>query len=379
MADAGPLICSLGDVRPPPFPYPPFVLRGGLRLREWLNNAADLFMPAEVALCDLSAGMQRTQIAGLMVTLGIADAMGDGWRPTTDIAIELELDRDVTHRILEVAAGSRLARMDRRGRIRLSRIGLPLRSTDPHSVAAWVAHQTSRSNIEAYCEMATLVRGGSEPSGFRRATGESLWDYLTENPADGARFGEAMSQLTAIDIQAMSRAYPWPHHGTICDVGGGTGTFLAAILKRRPSARGILVDSSEVLPEAQQFFRSVDLEDRIELTGGDLFGKLDARADVYILKWILHNWNDETCRQILRRLRESMPPGARVVTIDQHCERNRPNAATSITDLHMFVACEGGRERSPEEVCQLIRDAGLRPGRVRHAGLHMFVEGISTH
>jgi hypothetical protein len=139
-----------------------------------------------------------------------------------------------------------------------------------------------------------------------------------------------------------------------------------------------LVDTAEVLPEAQQFFRSVDLEDRIELTGGDLFGKLDARADVYILKWILHNWNDETCRQILRRLRESMPSGARVVTIDQHCERNRPNAATSITDLHMFVACEGGRERSPEEVSQLIRDAGLRPGRVRHAGLHMFVEGFAA-
>jgi len=119
------------------------------------------------------------------------------------------------------------------------------------------------------------------------------------------------------------------------------------------------------------------LAERIERRPGDLFGELDARADVYVMKWILHDWSDDACRGILGRLRATMPVGARVVTIDQHNDSARPNPFTAMADLHMLVECEGGRERSPAEVHALMRDAGLQPGRVRSAGLHMLVEGIA--
>lgn len=334
-------------------------------------------MPAEIALWDITAGVQRTQIAGLLVTSGIADTLDRRSRYSEDVARELGLDVTVTHRVLGAAAASRLVHMDRTGRVRLSRIGLPLRGNDPHSIAAWAAHHAQQANVQAYAELPALLRAGPEPSGYQRAIGKSLWEYLGENPEDGALFGEAMRQLTAVDIKAMIRAYPWPRHGVICDVAGGIGTFLAAILKRRPHARGILVDVPDVLTDAGKFLQSAELLDRVDRTPGDLFDTFDVRADVYILKWILHNWDDDTCRDILCHIRAAMPPGAKVVTVDQHLELNRPNAATSMTDLHMLVACEGGRERSPVEVHQLMRDAGLYPGRVRHAGLHMFVEGVA--
>jgi O-methyltransferase domain len=99
---------------------------------------------------------------------------------------------------------------------------------------------------------------------------------------------------------------------------------------------------------------------------------------VYLLKWILHDWNDEACRGILRRVRATMPAGSSVVVIDQHHEPDRPSPLSSMTDLLMLVECEGGRERSPEEVHGLMRGAGLIPGRVRHAGLHMVVEGLAA-
>jgi O-methyltransferase domain len=96
------------------------------------------------------------------------------------------------------------------------------------------------------------------------------------------------------------------------------------------------------------------------------------------LKWILHDWSDEACRDILSRVRATMGAGSRLVTIDQHLERNRPSPVSSMIDLLMLVVCEGGRERTPEEVHGLMRDAGLTPGRVRHAGLQMVIEGIAS-
>jgi hypothetical protein len=362
----------------PPFPVPNAAIRAGLAVRSRVLGLADRMMPAESALWDFTAGMQRTKLAGVLVTSGLADALGSGARNGRELARELDLSEDVTLRVLGAAAASRLVRLDRDGRARLTRLGAPLRSDHPHSAASWVAYQAAPATAAAQAELEHQLREGAEPSGRRRVHGKSIWDYFGEHPDEGARFGEAMRQLTAVDLAGLARAYPWPREGVICDVGGGIGTLLAAILERRDAAQGILVDAPEVLAEAEGFLRSRGVADRVERRAGDLFGEIDARADVYVLKWILHDWSDDSCRDILRRVRATMPTGSRIVAIDQHLERNRPNPVASMVDLLMLVECEGGRERSPDEVHGLMRDAGLAPGRVRHAGLQMVVEGIAA-
>jgi hypothetical protein len=353
------------------------VTRAGLALRRGVQELADRMLPAEAALWDLVAGMQRTKLAGLLVDSGLADALGGGSRDARELARELGLSEEVTLRVLGAAAASRLVRLDGRGRARLARLGAPLCSEHPRSVASWVAYQAAPANAAAHAQLEAQLREGAEPSGHRRAFGNSIWDHFSDHPEEGARFANAMRQLTAIELAALARAYPWPREGVICDVGGGIGTLLAAILERRERARGILVDAPEVLVEAEDFLRSRGLAERIERRAGDLFGALDARADVYVLKWILHDWSDEACREILHRVRATMPSRSRIVVIDQHLEPNRPSPLTSMVDLLMLVECEGGRERSPEEVRGLMRDAGLDRGRVRHAGLHMLVEGVA--
>lgn len=361
----------------PPFPVPNAAVRAGLALRKRVLGFADRLLPAEAALWDFTAGMQRTMLAGALVTSGLADALGESKRDTRELARELGLSEVVTSRVLGAAAACRLVRLDREGAARLTRLGAPLRSDHPRSIASWVGYQAAPANAAAHGELDGQLREGPQPSGHRRAFGNSVWEYFAEHPEEGARFGNAMRELTAIDLGALARCYPWPQEGTICDVGGGIGTLLAAILERRPSARGVLVDAPDVLSEAEPFLRSCGVHDRVERRPGDLFGEIDAHADVYVLKWILHDWSDEACRDILRRVRATMPPGSRVVAIDQHLEPNRPGPVTSMVDLLMLVECEGGRERSPSEVHSLMRDAGLTPGRVRHSGLHMVVEGVA--
>ncbi len=362
----------------PPFPVPHVVVRAGLRLRTGVLGLADRMLPAEAALWDFTAGLQRTKLAGALVNSGIADALANRPRDARTLAKELGLSEDVTLRVLGAAAASRLVRLDRHGRVSLARLGAPLSSKHPRSIASWVAYQAAPANATAHAELESQLRGGAEPSGHRLAYGNSVWDYFAEHPQEGARFGEAMRELTAIDLPALSRAYPWPQEGVICDVAGGIGTLLAAILERCPRARGLLLDAPEVLADAEEFLRASGVGERVERRPGDLFGALDAHADVYVLKWILHDWSDEACRDILRRIRATMPSGSVVVAIDQHLEPGRPSPFSSLADLLMLVECEGGRERSPGQVHALMADAGLKPGRVRHAGLHMVVEGIAA-
>lgn len=361
----------------PPFPVPYAVVRVGLAVRSRVQGLADWLLPAEAALWDFAAGMQRTKLAGALVTSGLADALGTSTRDAREVAAELGFSEEVTLRVLGAAAASRLVHLGSDGRARLARLGTPLRSDHPRSISAWVAYQSAPANTAAHGELDGQLREGAQPSGHRRAFGNSIWEYFGEHPEEGARFGEAMRQLTAVDLPALARAYPWPREGVICDVGGGIGTLLAAILERREGARGILVDAPEVLVEAEGFLRARGVDGRVRRQAGDLFGEIDARADVYVLKWIMHDWSDEACRDILRRVRATMPAGSRIVTIDQHLERNRPSPISSLADLLMLVECEGGRERSPQEIHGLMRDAGLTPGRVRHAGLHMVVEGVA--
>jgi hypothetical protein len=362
----------------PPLPVPHAAFRAVIGARSRLQGLADRLVPAEAALWDFAAGMQRTKLAGALVQSGIADALAARPHEPGELAAELELSEEVTRRVLGAAAASRLVRFDGAGRARLARLGAPLARSHPHSIAAWVGYQAAPANGAAHDELMAQLREGAEPSGHRRAFGNSVWEHFAEHAEEGARFGEAMRELSAIDVAALARAYPWPREGTICDVAGGIGTLLAAILQRRDGLQGVLVDAPEVLADAPRFLRSRGLEGRVQLRPGDLFGEIEARADVYVLKWILHDWSDQACLEILGKVRAAMPAGARLVAIDQHLEPDRPSPVTSMVDLLMLVECEGGRERTPEQVSDLMRRGGLAPGRARHSGPHMLVEAVAV-
>jgi hypothetical protein len=361
----------------PPFPIPRGVMDRALSFRRRALDLVDRGYPPEGLLWDLVAGAQRTAIAGALVDTGLADALGERRRDPAELARELGLNADVTARVLRAAAASRLAHWDRDGQVRLSRLGAPLRRDHPQTIAAWVAYIAAPENARSYAELAGQIRDGAEPSGHRRAHGDSVWEYFETHPEEGARFGEAMRQMTALDVAALARAYPWPRRGTICDLGGGIGTLLAAILARRTRARGVLVDAPSVLNEAKHYLDQQGVSGRVERVPGDLFGELRAQADVYVMKWILHDWSEAACLRMLRSVRATMPAGARLVAIDQRLDPAFANPVTAMVDLHMLVSCEGGRERTPDQVHSLMAAAGLRPGKVRHAGLHMLVEGVA--
>ena len=191
-------------------------------------------------------------------------------------------------------------------------------------------------------------------------------------------FAEAMRNFTDPAVPAIVAAYPWPEEGTVCDVAGGVGTLLVGVLRARPRLRGVLVEAPGVLAEAEGHLSAAAVRERVELSEGDMFERIDAPADVYVMKDILHDWDDERCLRVLRTVRAAMRPGARIVLVENLQERNRVEPIASLVDVHMLTQTDGGRQRSVSELHELLRASGMRPGRVRLTAQPALVEGIAS-
>ena len=348
-------------------PPPRAAVRAVLALRSALLRAADRTVPAEVALFELSNGAGAMHVARALAELRVPDELAKGPRTAEQLATALDLDADALHRVLRAAATRDLVRLDRRGRFRLARLGHVLREDHPRSMRPWVLYMSSPATQQAWAGLTETLRTG-EPS-FPAVHGRSVWAHFADHPEEEALFAASMRRVTELTLPAITGGYPWPESGTVCDVAGGVGTMLAGILAARPGLQGVLVDAPGVLREAEDHLRAAGVRDRVTLSEGDIFSGVDASADLYTLKDVLHDWDDERCVQILATVHAAMPPKSTVVLVETLQERNRADPVASGIDVQMLTQTDGGRQRSAGELHALLRRAGLTPGEVhRTAG-----------
>ncbi len=353
----------------------PRVMDIGTAIRRAVTRAFDAAMPANGVAWEQSMGIGRTQVMGAVAELGVADELAHGRATAAELAPRVGADADALHRLLRAAAEGGLVRIDRRGRFRLTRVGRTLRSDIEGSMRPWARYMALGSTVTAWNGLTDSVRTGD--SAFRRVHGDSVWNWFAAHPEEEQLFAAAMRSVTEFEGPTLAAASLWPETGTLCDVAGGAGTLLAAVLDGRPGLRGVLVEAPGVLTAAGSCLRRRGLADRVELVEGDLFAGFDVAAEVYTLKNILHDWDDATSAKILATVRAAMAPGTRLLLIEQLQERNRAHPFASITDLQMLTQCEGGRERSAQELRTLLAGAGLTPGRVERAGVSAILEGTS--
>jgi O-methyltransferase domain/Dimerisation domain len=357
-------------------PPPPAVVAAVIGARRALLALADRLVPAEVAVFDQLVGTAVTQSMGALVELGVVDALAEGPATAAQLAGRLDLDADHLHRVLRAGAVLRLVRLDRTGRFSLTRNGRALATAGPTSASHFLRYFSLRSTTLAWAGLADAIRSG-RPA-FPDVHGMSVWAWFAQHPEEERTFAAAMRSLTEVDAPSIVHAYPWPERGVVCDVAGGVGTLLAAILDGRDGLRGVLVDGPGVLAEAESFLASRGLRERAELVEGDIFERVDASADIYLLKDVIHDWDDERSARILATIRATMAPGARLVLVETLQEPDEPHPVASLADVQMLTQTDGGRQRSAGELQALLRGAGLEPGEVRMTrtpGLAL-VEGV---
>ncbi len=361
-----------GTRRPPPR----VIARVALGVRAALLAAADLVVPAELAVLHHSAGFGTTRLLGAMVELGVIDALAARPARASELASRLDLHSDSLHRGLRALAVARIVRLDSAGRFTLTRLSRVLVSDRTPTLREWVRYLNLDSTQAGWAAIAESIRTG-EP-GFPLASGRSIWQHFTDHPEEERIFAGAMRNFTMLDLPLVVGGYPWPDEGTVCDVGGGVGALLAGILAAKSGLRGVCVDAPGVLEAAEPYLRAAGVRGRVELRPGDMFERVDAQADVFLLRNILHDWDDERCVHVLATVRAAMRPGARVVVVEVIQEPNRPDPFASLSDIHMLAETDGGRERSISELQALFRAAELEPGAVRRTAGPALLEAFAS-
>jgi hypothetical protein len=312
-------------------------------------------------LLRLATGFWLSQALYVAARLGVADHLAEGPRTAAELAAAAGAHEDALGRILLVLAGAGVLTRDAQGRFGLSALGEPLASQAPSSLRPYVLFLGSRPSWRAWGELAHSAATG-EPA-FDKAFGRPIFEHLAGHDEDAAVFDAAMAGRSRLEDPAVAEAYDWPA-GTVVDVGGGRGGQLAAVLQRAPQARGILVDMPHVVPAAARHFAEAGIADRCEAVASDIFREVPKGAAVYLMKKVIHDWDDERAAAILRCCRAAMARDGRVVVVEHVLPPGPGLSWARLTDLQMLVLTSGGRERTEAEYRSLFASAGLVLTRV---------------
>ena len=358
-------------------PVPPApVVDAIIALRRALLAAADALLPPNAVLWDRSMGIARTQVLGTIAELGVADLLDEGPMTAAELAARLDVDADALHRVLRAGAVDRIVKLDRRGRFRLTRVGRALRSDRPTSGAAWARVVAMPATGAAWGDLPESVRTGR--SAFPRVHGASVWDWFTAHPEQEQLFAAAMRSVTELEAPGLAAASIWPEQGTVCDVAGGAGTLLAAILENAAPATGRAGGGAGVLTEAERYLAGRGLADRVELKQGDLFGEL--RVDAAGVRAQEH-----PPRLGRRGQRQGTGRGARGrwLRAPRWWSSSSCRSATARTRWRRSPTCTcspsatTGASARATELQELLTGAGLTPGRVERVGISALVEGVA--
>ena len=331
----------------------------------------------ETSLLGLITGCWVSQAIYVAAKLGIADLIGAGPKSCQQLAAATRTDPGALFRVMRALASVGIFAEDPPEQFRLTPLAAQLQSGAPGSLRALAILMGEKEHWRAWEAVLHSVRTGQ--SAFSQVFGAPLFQYLSHHPDAAQRFDEAMTSRSGAENAAILAGYDFSAARVVIDIGGGQGSLLESILRAEPGARGVLLD----LPHVHELFRarSVDAgqEHRCEFRAGDFFYDVPAGGDVYLLKRIIHDWDDRRSGLILGNCRKAMCPGSRLLVIEPVVPSGNAPSFSKLLDLLMLVWQEGGRERTESEHRSLLAEAGFNVNRIipTPAGVSI-IEAIPT-
>lgn len=293
--------------------------------------------------------------------LGLADLLADGPRSSAELAGSLGAHAPSLHRILRalVALGVCLEEPD--GRFGLTGLGAWLRAGNPRSICC-AAIMSGEEQAQAYGGLLHSAMTGE--TAFDHVFGMSNWAHRQQHPELGACFDDMLERSTEGAAGVILASYDFSSFRTVADIGGGRGALLAAILRAHPSVNGILFDQPHVVAGARAHLEAAGVAERCRFAGGSFFDRVPEGADAYVLKSLIHDWDDERSRAILANCHEVLKDGGKLLLIERILPaRVSHDPGTVWSDLQMMVLT-GGRERTEAEYRALLACAGFTLTRI---------------
>jgi O-methyltransferase domain/Dimerisation domain len=331
---------------------------------------SDAQTPTQV-LRRLVNGYQVTQAIHVAATLGIADLLRDGPRSSDELAAATDSHAPSLHRVLRALASVGVLHEADDGRFALTELGEGLRSDAAEPVGGWAAYVGSPAHFRAWGALLHTVRTGE--NAFQSVHGADVWAFRAAHPEDGAIFDRAMTDTSRRANRQLIEAYDFGRFERVVDVGGGHGALLAGVLAAHPALRGVLFDQPHVVADAAPVLEAAGVSDRCEVVAGSFFDAVPPGGDAYVLKAIVHDWEDDEAVRILRAVRAAAGDGGVALVVERELGAPNENPDAKLSDLNMMVG-PGGRERTREELGALFATAGFTLERVlpTAVGLNVF-------
>jgi hypothetical protein len=304
----------------------------------------------------LVLGARVAQCIAIVARLRIADLLRDGPLTIGEIATSTGAHGPSLYRVMRLLASEGVFEEVAREQFALTPAAAFLRSDVPGSLRAWAVYEGADFTWWAWGDLGHTVLTG-EPA-FEHVFGMPYFAYLADHPESAGVFQDNMAAETRLTAEAVAAAWDLSNVQTLIDVGGGRGALLIEALRRYPCLRTTLVDQPGVVAEARQILAGAGVADRCSCQAGDFFHEVPAGGDVYILKSILHDWDDERTLAILRTCRRAMAGTSRLMVIEAIIPPgNEPDYGKSLDVI--MLALLRGRERTEAEYRALLEDAGF--------------------
>jgi O-methyltransferase domain/Dimerisation domain len=290
--------------------------------------------------------------------LGVADLLERGSRTTAELATELKVNEEALYRTLRALAGLEVFEEAGPRTFRNSPLSCFLRTAYPGSVRSFLIYWGTEFYYRSLGEILYSIQTGKPARA--KLVGMNEWEYMRQNPELAGIFDDAMTNGSDLMGPPIAAAYDFEAWGSIMDVGGGNGILLSHILKVHQKLRGVLADQPHVLERARQRgFLGGELASRTSMRECDFFREVPSGCRAYLMKSVIHDWDDEKARQILINCRRAVPSDGILLLVEWGLsEANLPSAG-KLMDLVM-LALTGGKERTIEEYGELLASAGFR-------------------
>jgi hypothetical protein len=338
----------------------------------------DTQLPPPLVLYRLATAHYLSQAVYVAATLGIADRLADGPETHEALAQATGTHAPSLRRVLRLLASAEVLREREDGRFELTDVGSFLRS-GPGSFRAAARLFGGPMVWQSWGDLLTTVRTGE--TALHRVFGTGSFEYFEHHPEEAAVFDEAMGSFTAMTAIAVAATYDFSAMRTVTDVGGGRGALLVGILRANPRLRGVVFDLPRVAEGARRAIAASGVGDRLEFAGGDFFEAVPPGADAYLLKHVIHDWDDAKATRILQRCRAAMGPETKLLVVEgvypARIDGSLESQGAARNDVNMMV-CTGGRQRSEVEFRALYSAAGLRLVRIVDAGMACVIEGVTA-
>jgi len=329
--------------------------------RAVVQKATRAMVPGNVALLETAQGAWVTQALYAAAKLGIADELAHGPKTAEEVAARVGGDPDSVFRLMRMLAGRSVLRHRADGRFELTAMGQALRADVPDSLRSMVLFIGSPEHWAEWGELLHSVQTGQPAP--EKLYGKSYFDHLDGAPEQAAMFNDAMSTMASLANDLVIPTYDFSGFRLIADVGGGHGRLLSAILRSTPQARGILFDLPSVIAGAGPVLDEAGVANRCAFEGGSFMDSVPDGADAYVLKSIIHDWDDDMAEKILRNVRTAISPNGRLLLLELVLPERATANWGAVLDMEMLVTV-GGRERTRAEFASLLARCGFRLTRV---------------